>query len=200
MRDPENIVAIAALKPDYMGFIFYPDSPRCIGPETLAFLKNESLPDLQKTGVFVNAPVDDVIDDFHTYHLDFVQLHGEESPQYCHMLKQSGLRIIKAFGIGTDFDFSVVENYHEVDFFLFDTASAKYGGSGEPFHWEHLHYYTNDKPYFLSGGITPYHVQEIKSLDVRQRPFAVDINSRFESSPGYKDVASIHQFIQNLST
>ncbi len=198
MRDPENIAAIAALKPEYMGFIFYQKSPRCTGEDTLSFLIEDKIPDIQKVGVFVNAPTEEVIGAYRTYHLAFVQLHGDETPGYCRALKKSGLRIIKAFGITQQFNFSEVEKYSEVDFFLFDTATSSYGGSGETFPWDSLRHYTNDKPYFLSGGISPDHIQQLKSLDASITPYALDINSRFESSPGYKDIAHVRQFIQNI--
>ncbi len=195
MREPANIRELAALNPDYMGFIFYEQSKRFVGS-----LKPESLnidSRIKKTGVFVNAELDYIKDQIELFGLQAIQLHGGESPELCNSLRQTGCEVIKAFGISESFDFDTLNPYIPVvDFFLFDTASAQHGGTGISFNWQLLNEYKAQIPYFLSGGIDLAHRQEIQNIQ-DTRLYAIDINSRFELEPGLKDIDKIKKFIFN---
>lgn len=201
MRLAANIAAVAELQPDYLGFIFYEKSPRLISDVSAELIKY--IPSEIKTvGVFVNEDIEKVKDKVITLKLKAVQLHGSESPGYCAALKSDfpSLEVIKAFGIDEDFDFSALEPYLEVaDYFLFDTKTKAHGGSGKTFNWSVLDRYTYSKPYFLSGGIDLEHTTAIKNIN-DNRLYALDINSRFETEPGLKDVAKIKEFIKEMST
>jgi phosphoribosylanthranilate isomerase len=198
LRDEKNIQAVAALKPDLMGFIFYPESKRYVG-------KNFKLPEIRdislktKTvAVFVNETLDRVVEIVQTHQFNYIQLHGSESPQYCSNLAAKGLKILKAFGIHATFDWSLVLPYQDVcDFFLFDTSTKGYGGSGEKFEWNVLCQYAGSCPFFLSGGIGPNDVESIQNMNHKQ--FAgIDINSKFEVEPGLKDINLLENFLNQL--
>lgn len=198
MRNPSNIEELIKLKPDYIGFIFYPKSKRFIG---------EQIPDeiqalvpvyIQKVGVFVDEPFDHLLDKFKRNKLDMIQLHGSELPGYCERLKKLDIPVIKVFSIGSDFDFKSVCPYdHFCDFYLFDTASELYGGSGIKFDWKKLDEYKADKPFFLSGGIRPADFAEIKNIKHDQL-HAIDVNSGFEIEPGLKDIPRLKSFIDQF--
>lgn len=189
MRDAENIIELAALKPDYIGFIFYPPSKRYASQLDINILNQ--LTAIKKTGVFVDTEYTEIQKKVATYSLDAVQLHGNESPQLCLQLKQSGLEVIKAFGIDNTFDFSLLNDYNScVDFFLFDTKTDLHGGSGRTFDWQILTKYTLEKPYFLSGGLGADSINAIKQL-LDSRLYALDLNSRFELQPGLKDIEKL---------
>ncbi len=187
MRDAENIQDLAALKPDYMGFIFYPQSKRFIGESKLDSLSN--LPEtIKKTGVFVDASYEYIIKIANQYALDAVQLHGDEPPQLCKLLQQAGLEVIKAFGVNDGFYFYVTEPYQDsVDYFLFDTKNDEHGGSGRAFNWEVLKNYPYKTHYFLSGGIGLENIPNV-SLINDTRLYAIDLNSKFELKPAIKDI------------
>ena len=203
MTDAANITALAELKPDYMGLIFYPKSKRFVGELNIRLLETirESI---KLTGVFVNENLDLVINKIKQYHLKAVQLHGDETPQYCRLLRDQSsqanckIEIIKAFGIDANFDFNDLEAYVDVvDFFLFDTKTPAYGGSGIKFNWDILKNYQCKKQYFLSGGIDTEDMSELRLLnDVRI--YAVDLNSKFEISPGLKDIEKLRGAVDIL--
>jgi phosphoribosylanthranilate isomerase len=201
MRDPQNIYDVAALNPDYMGFIFYERSKRfirTINPSELSQLPEN----IAKVGVFVNHDLIDVVQKAKMYDLNFIQLHGQESADYVAALKQqflgTNIQLMKAFGIDDQFDFRDLEPYKDVvDYFLFDTQTPDHGGSGKIFDWKLLQNYTLDKPYFLSGGIGLESLEAIKSL-TDKRLHAVDVNSRFETAPGNKDVNKLKDFKRSL--
>lgn len=199
MREPENMKGVAALRPDYMGFIFYPGSKRFVAQlpvEALAALPTN----IKKTGVFVNQHLEEVISYVNQYQLDAVQLHGAEDPAFCAMLKKSlsGVEIIKAFGVGTNFNFDLLDKYvGQVDYFLFDTQTPEHGGSGELFDWSILQHYQLEVPFFLSGGIGPGSVEALKELEYKQL-YAIDVNSKFELAPGLKDIGLLTTFKHQL--
>jgi phosphoribosylanthranilate isomerase len=195
MYDPLNVKEIAEAKPDFMGFIFFPGSPRYVGEEPEMALFRNVPPGIKRIGVFVNEDNHKILDLSMRTGLDMIQLHGNESPVSCIQLKSSGLTIVKAFNIDKDFSFENLMQYMPVcDYFLFDTKSEKPGGNGKKFNWRILAEYSLDKPFLLSGGIGPDDVGVIKSVKNRGF-FAVDINSRFETAPGIKDVALVKTFI-----
>ncbi|WP_222844170.1 phosphoribosylanthranilate isomerase [Saccharicrinis aurantiacus] len=198
MRDSDNIKAVAALGPDYLGFIFYGKSPRFVEGIIDVELLNQLPNIITKTGVFVNAEFSYIKSCVNKYGLDAVQLHGNESPEFCASIQSLGLETIKAFQVSEEFDFSILDPYALcTDYFLFDTKTKTYGGSGHKFNWELLKQYNNQKPLFLSGGIDVDDASDILKLkDVNIH--AVDINSRFEIEPALKSVEKVKQFIQKI--
>jgi len=206
MKYQDNIEAVAALQPDYLGFIFYENSPRFI---------NVSIPKLskaiKKVGVFVNASIEYIVEKIKEHDLQAIQLHGHESREYCKQLKkfchsersEESLEIIKVFSIKDEFDFSVLKSYEEIcDFFLFDTKGKLPGGNGYTFNWSVLKNYPSTKPFFLSGGIGLEEVDKIKEFkksDVSKYCFAIDVNSKFEIEPGLKNIEKLKKIKSQLS-
>lgn len=202
MKLPDNIQAVAALRPDYLGFIFFRDSKRFVDGLTPSFVKN--LPtEIRRTGVFVNEELNKVAELAVLYGLNAVQLHGQEPAKYCIALKgllaDAGIELIKAFGVNEQFDFSTLNAYSNVvDYFLFDTQTPDHGGSGKTFNWALLENYKLSKPFFLSGGIGPDHMEQLKQIN-DPRLYAVDINSRFELAPGLKNTDQLKDFKNKLT-
>lgn len=193
MKFPENIREIASLQPDYMGFIFYEKSPRNF-ENTIPTIDKS----IQKVGVFVDASLKEILKKVNQYDLDLVQLHGDESPEFCHLLQENKLKVIKAFNIDNKFDFNILNTYNFCDYFLFDTKGTNYGGNGITFDWSVLENYQLDKPYFLSGGIGIENIEEVKSFlttDYSKNCIAVDCNSKLEISPGLKSTEKVNQHI-----
>ena len=198
MRNPENIFALAELKPDYLGLIFYPLSKRFVGDLDKSVLG--VLPkSIKLTGVFVDESLENVLEIVQKFNLSAIQLHGSESVEYCRELKRELTRtspfieieIWKAFGISSSFDFGTLNSFqNNVDSFLFDTKTVEHGGSGISFDWRVLSEYKLDKPFFLSGGISPENIQEVFNLNHKQL-LGVDLNSKFEIEPGLKDIDSL---------
>jgi phosphoribosylanthranilate isomerase len=196
MRDPDNIRQLLKLNPDFIGFILFPDSARYVGDDYT--IPNGISQSVKKIGVFVNATLQDVFSWKNRLSLDAIQLHGDESPEYCKELHEMRISIIKSFNIDADFDFSLLEKYIPwCEYFLFDAKTEVRGGSGRKFDWELLKSYPYDKPFFLSGGIGPEDVpsiRNIKGLSV----YAIDINSRFEDSPAMKNIKQVQFFFKEL--
>lgn len=197
MSKAANIAELANLHPHYMGFIFYPRSPRMmtsVSAELIRYVPET----IKTTGVFVNEELDKVEAMVKQHRLKAVQLHGNEGAAYCKNLQALNVEIIKAFGVDEDFDFAVLEAYTDaVDFFLFDTRTKNHGGSGKAFNWQLLDKYTLQKPYFLSGGIDLQHIDEIRKIDDK-RLYAIDLNSKFEIEPGLKDISKLQRFLKEL--
>lgn len=198
MKYPDNASAVATLAPDYMGFIFYKPSKRYCG-ETLTPEFVKTLPaSIIKTGVFVNESLEEVLRICSAYGFKAVQLHGHETPDFCLSCKKAGLEVIKVFHVGETMDWSILEPYKKVaDYFLFDTKTPEYGGSGNRFNWEILKEYDNEIPLFLSGGVDESILTELNILST-VKIYALDINSRFELEPGLKDVERIGKFAEGL--
>jgi phosphoribosylanthranilate isomerase len=198
LTDPSNVLEISKAGPDFIGYIFYQKSPRFVGtepdPELFRFIPQGT----KKVGVFVNEENQKILEISYRAELDLIQLHGSESPASCSWLRSFGLKVIKAFSLGQDFSFEPVYKYLPFcDYFLFDTKSEKPGGSGIKFNWDRLKEYTSDKPFFLSGGIGPEDSVICRTLENRGF-YAVDINSRFESEQGIKDVYLVRKFINEI--
>lgn len=202
MKYPDNISSVAALQPDYLGFIFYEHSSRFF---------NGTIPNLpqniKKVGVFVNASIEDIVEKVDVYNLDFVQLHGQESPEFCEKLKQNYVKnnaetalegIIKVFSIKDQFNFEELKPYDSVcDYFLFDTKGQLPGGNGYMFNWKVLRDYPSTKPYFLSGGIGLDEIHNLNNFlgsQESQYCHAIDVNSKFEIEPGRKNAALLNEF------
>ena len=189
LKHPDNIADVAALKPDYVGFICYSPSPRYadgLRAETLADLPGT----IYKTAVFVNEDAETITKLVDTYNFDAIQLHGNESPEFCRSFMDK-VDVIKAFGIDQDFDFGRLNAFAgNVDYFLFDTKTPKHGGSGQVFDWKLLDNYALDIPFFLSGGLSLDNLETIKNINHPQF-YGVDLNSRFEIEPGLKDISKL---------
>jgi phosphoribosylanthranilate isomerase len=199
MRDSENIRQLLELQPQYIGFIFYDQSPRFAGDELDQELLLSIPKQIRKVGVFVNSNFDHILKTVRKYGLDWVQLHGSETPEFCRQLRSKGIGIIKAFALGADFNFRQLYNYKQhCDYFLFDTMGAAPGGNGKTFDWRLLDQYDNEKPFFLSGGIELKHLDLLPELS-HLNLHAIDINSRFETGPGMKDIAKIKLLIDHLA-
>lgn len=193
MTDGENIRQTEQLGVDFIGFIFYPRSPRFLF-EMPTYLPVRS----RRIGVFVNESKDNILMYADRFGLDYIQLHGNESPEFCHNLQAAGMKLIKAFSIATPRDLSSVSAYEGLcQYYLFDTKTPQYGGSGNQFDWTLLNRYTVNTPFLLSGGINQYSAAAIRNFH-HPRMAGVDINSRFESSPGLKDIGRIQTFISEL--
>lgn len=195
LKYPENIRDVLALAPDYVGFIFHPSSKRYIGQLDAEWVAG--LQGTKKTGVFVNSPLDVVQVAVNDYGFQAVQLHGDESPDYCSAISENHpIETIKAFGVSETFDWSLLEAYeHAVDYYLFDTQSTQYGGTGRAFNWNLLANYPSTKPYFLSGGLSPENIRDVLLLK-DDRLLAVDLNSKFEINPGIKDIELLKKTFQ----
>jgi phosphoribosylanthranilate isomerase len=195
MRDAQNILAIADLRPNWMGFIFYPDSPRYVGVD---FKMPEVRPEINRVGVFVNAPVEDILGKAALYGLNTIQLHGQESPEDCLKIKLSGLQVIKVFHMDGNFEFSTTDVYSGfADYFLFDTRGKNPGGNAIKFDWSLLEQYQGKTPFFLSGGITLNDFSAISQIS-NQLLTGIDVNSGAELSPAYKSPEMVSKFINLL--
>jgi len=201
MRSASNIKSLVEEPIDFIGFIFYPKSLRYVKD-----LDNDiinSIPDtVSKVGVFVNEMPSRVLLYIKQYGLNYVQLHGDEDAHYCQFIKRKSpdVKVIKSFNISNKGDLKITEDYkNSCDYFLFDTKSADYGGSGMKFDWSVLDAYTDDTPFFLSGGISLDDVDRIKEFTHTQL-YALDINSKFETEPGIKDIELIKQFIEKIQS
>lgn len=198
INDYNTLIQLNALEPNYLGFIFYEPSPRCLTLDKTV-LRNVN-PSILKIGVFVNEDYLKVVEKCKLFNLQGVQLHGEESIEYLILLKSllPELIISKAFLIDYTFDFNQLLPYSDlVDYFLFDSKSDLYGGSGKKFNWQKLEEYNLNKPFFLSGGIEVNDLNKIKEINHPQF-IGVDINSKFEIAPGIKNIELIKKFKEQL--
>lgn len=195
MKFTANRQAVEKLPVDFLGFIFYPESKRFVGDVTDPGLFNSSK---IKVAVFVNENIFEILGLAKNLGFEYIQLHGKENPETCRILKKQGLKVIKAFNLNEDFDFSVLEAYDKsVDYFLFDTKSSLPGGSGKKFNWSILEKYSGKKPFFLSGGIKPEDAETIKQLE-HSKLMGIDLNSGFENEPGVKNADELETFIRQL--
>jgi phosphoribosylanthranilate isomerase len=199
----DEALALSKAGVNYVGFIFYPASKRyALHTLSLDQIKSVQLPGVLKVGVFVNEPLEKVIATATEAGLDMVQLHGDETPNYCKEMANH-YPVIKAFRISEtdDVAYKISEYLEDIDYLLFDTASSVYGGSGISFDWKKLANATGQKPYFLSGGIGPDDVSKITSFvesDAAGNCTAVDVNSKFETVPGKKNIQQLQSFIPTI--
>lgn len=205
MKYPENILEVGSLLPDYMGFIFWEKSARYF---------DGIMPDLpksiQKVGVFVNALPSEILEKIEKYDLQAIQLHGQESVEFCLDLKNKiesntsikQVKIIKVFSVNEDFDFTILKPFEDVcDYFLFDTKGKLPGGNGITFDWKVLKNYTSTKPFFLSGGIGLDEMEAVNEILKTNLPIhAIDVNSKFEIEPGLKNVQLCKDAINRVSS
>jgi len=212
MKKSENIREAAALHPDYLGFIFYEKSPRNFQGEIPKIDLN-----IKKTGVFVNASVNFIVAKVEKYNFQTIQLHGNETPEFCEELKvalnetksyknSASTEIIKVFSIKDEFDFNRLKPFEgKVDYFLFDSKGKNKGGNGITFNWEVLKDYPSSTPFFLSGGIGLEEVGQIAEFQTYLQKIgkekllvAIDVNSRFEIEPGVKNIEDLALFQKKL--
>ena len=198
MKYLENIHDISTLEPDYLGFIFWKKSARNFHLKELPKLDAS----IKKVGVFVNATLVELQEKAREFELNAVQLHGNESVDFCKSVKKLNIETIKAFSVDNDFDFSQLKAYENaVDYFLFDTKGKLPGGNGTTFDWHLLENYTLEKPFFLSGGIGLSETTKIKDFlqsKEAQHCYAIDVNSRFELEPGLKNKIELEKFKKSL--
>lgn len=194
MKLENNISEISKLKPDFMGFIFWPKSKRFFNEKSIR-ISNK----INKVGVFVNQDYDFIIDKINNFKLDFIQLHGEEDYQFCKKIKTQ-CKVIKVFNIESDFDFEILSSFESVcDYFLFDTKGDSYGGNGIKFDWKLLKKYPSKKPFLLSGGIDVTDFTEILKIKELKIPLiGIDINSKFEFEPGFKNIKKVKELIKKM--
>ena len=197
----KNTSEVAALKPDYLGFIFWKPSKRYF-EGTMPSIPHS----IKKVGVFVDATILEIAEKVKTFGLLLVQLHGKETAAFCDELKKAipQIKIIKVFSIKDNFDFSQLKHFEDLcDYYLFDTKGKLPGGNGYSFNWEVLKKYPSTKPYFLSGGIGLVEVESIKAF--MKRPESkycevIDVNSKFEDEPGLKNIEKLKKLNKVLST
>ena len=189
----ENINQVAALKPDYIGHIFWEKSLRYVNNITPNINK-----EIKKTGVFFNSITQDVINKIDKHNLTCVQLHGDESPQFCNEILDTGIQVIKSFRIDDNFDFNILKNYEDYcDIFLFDSKSELPGGTGKSFNWKNLKKYNLKKGFFISGGIGLNSIESLIELFKMDLPiYGIDVNSKFEDENHLKKIDELKTFIE----
>ena len=188
MKYPDNILEVGALLPDYMGFIFWEKSARYFDGVIPELPKS-----IKKVGVFVNETVEIILAKAQKNDLQAIQLHGNESVEFCQDLKNkidNTIEIIKVFSVDDTFNFEVLKPFETVcDYFLFDTKGKLPGGNGTTFDWKVLEKYPSSKPFFLSGGIGIEEMEAVKEIAKTNLPlYAIDVNSKFEIEPGLKNI------------
>ncbi|GGD31270.1 phosphoribosylanthranilate isomerase [Flavobacterium orientale] len=198
MNNQENTLSISELQPDFLGFIFWKDSIRFC--EEII----ENIPDdILKVGIFVDADYNDIVDKVIAHKLNLVQLHGNESPDFCTEIRKTNIKVIKSIKIDNELNFNEL-NYNKdcVDYFIFDTKGELPGGNGTTFEWEILNDYNEDIPFFLSGGISLNDWPKLEKFlqsKAAKNCFAIDINSQFEEEPGIKNKQKIKEFQEKLN-
>lgn len=191
LKFEQNLIDVASLDIDMVGYNFYEPSPRYV-QNTLPNIPSK----IKKVGVFVNASESTILLKANEYNLDYVQLHGDESPEFCKKIKET-IPVIKVFRVDDLFDFNLTYEYEFCDFFLFDTASKQFGGSGQKFDWSILKKLDIKVPFLLSGGIGADDLDDILKIE-HPKFIGIDINSKFEVSPGLKDVEKVKNFVSGV--
>lgn len=204
MTQVQQVKQLDELGVEFAGFIFYPKSPRYVFKHIPAIEIKRIKGNINKVGVFVNADANEIFRTIDDCGLYVVQLHGDETPRFCETISDY-ITVVKAFRLSeTDNIEWMVKDYQDVvDMFLFDTEGAGYGGTGKKFNWDKLKGMNIRKPFFLSGGIEPNDVSMIKDFTnepVAKNLFSLDINSKFEISPGVKDMDLVKQFVDALKS
>ena len=203
MTNADQVLQLDEMGVEFAGFIFYPKSPRYVykfmpRPE----IKKIKGKGINKVGVFVNATVEEVLEAVDDCGLYLVQLHGDETPKYCEKIANY-VTVVKAFRLREDDNVLwKVKDYQDIaDMFLFDTEGAGYGGTGRKFDWNMLKGLNIGKPFFLSGGIESDDTDKLKEFmkdPVAKDLFSIDVNSKFETSPGVKDMEKLRGFIKSV--
>lgn len=190
LRRPEDIEAANVAKPDYVGFIFVPETKRYVKPDLAASFRRDLAADIQTVGVFVNAPIEEIVAIYQAGTIDLVQLHGEEDQAYiAHLKGQVDQHIIKSVAVGDE----LVVDPNQADYLLFDSLSPSRGGSGKIFDWQMVSAY-QEKPFFLAGGLGVENIEEALKV---VRPYAVDASSSLETD-GVKDPVKMQEFVAKI--
>jgi len=202
MTDVDQVKQLDEMGVEFCGFIFYPKSPRFVFKYMPAINIKKIKGHINKVGVFVNAPSEEILQTVDSCGLYLVQLHGDESPKTCEKISDY-ISVIKAFRLAEDDNILwKIKDYKDVvDMFLFDTEGVGYGGTGKKFNWDALLGLDIDKPFFLSGGIQPDDIPALRAFSkdpVAKDLFSIDVNSRFEISPGVKDMDKLGTFVREL--
>ena len=202
MRAIDNLKQLVFLDIDLVGFIFHPPSKRHVEADGIdtTVLKNIKVNHLgiEKVGVFVNKEFDFIIEKVKEFQLDAVQLHGEESFSFCNKIKKKGIKVIKAFSISDNFNFRNLAPFSfSCDLFLFDTKGKLPGGNGVPFDWTLIEKYQEETPFLLSGGIGPDSLEALAKFSHPQWA-GIDVNSKFETVPGQKNIDQLKSFIERF--
>lgn len=193
MRDEENINQLLALDVDYMGLIFYDKSKRYVQHLSKNLVEEIALSNTVLVGVFVNATEDEILEKSREFQLEYIQLHGEEPVGLGLALKKHGLKLIKVFSIENELPQKGLNQWMSIaDFFLFDTKTPLYGGSGKKFKWDILKNYVGEKPFLLSGGVSLEDINEIMALNL-PKLMGIDVNSKLELKPGLKNIKKIKE-------
>ena len=196
MREPQNIADLLELRPDFMGLIFWPKSSRCVPFNAQEYVK-QKFDNVTKVGVFVNEGFDAVLRYAKEFNLGAIQLHGDESPDFCARIPKE-YKVLKAFGIAGSADLDKLAPYADcVDFFLFDYKTKGYGGSGQKFDWSILNDARIQKPFLLSGGLGPDDAATVKSLNISNM-IGIDLNSKFEDAPAQKNIGKLRTFLAEV--
>lgn len=203
MRDIENINQLQELDIDFMGIIRYPKSKRFVDDSQKEKVAQQTM-NKGTVGVYVNETLENILQDFIPLQLDVIQLHGDEDPAFAKALLEIDIKVFKAFQINKTFDFKSLEPWEKLAseftgklFFLFDTATPNYGGSGKKFNWSILDSYNGEVPFLLSGGISKDDAKAVKEIK-HDMFLGVDLNSKFETEPGVKNIEEIKTFIEKL--
>jgi phosphoribosylanthranilate isomerase len=202
MTQLDQVKKLDEMGVDLAGFIFYPKSPRFVGNHLAGEQLKKAKLRLGKVGVFVHATYEEVMRSVDEYGLDMVQLHGDETPRFCEQLANY-ISVIKVFRVAENDPVEWIMKPYEdsCDMFLFDTLGVGYGGTGKKFNWDILKTVPMDKLFFLSGGIEPEDTDKLKEFEQgpwAKKLFAADINSKFEISPGVKDLKKVEKFVEEL--
>ena len=203
MRDIENINQLQELDIDFMGIIRYSKSKRFVDDSQKEKVAQQTM-NKGTVGVYVNESLENILKDIIPLQLDVIQLHGDEDSAFAKALLEIDIKIFKAFQITDDFDFNSLKEWEELAaqyvgklFFLFDTATPNYGGSGKKFNWSILDSYKGEVPFLLSGGISKDDVALVKEFK-HNMFLGIDLNSKFETEPGVKNIEEIKTFIEKL--
>ena len=196
MRQLENIQAVSALGTDWMGFIHFPKSKRHITLGDLKITLATVPKNIKKVGVVVNESIETIVE-LVALGIDYIQLHGKESPEVCQNVG-TFTKVIKAFSVSNSFDFEVTKPYEGTcDYFLFDAKGRYRGGNGIQYDWDILKEYTGDTPFLLSGGIGAADAERIKAFQ-HTKCVGIDVNSGFEIEPALKDITLLKTFVKKL--
>ncbi len=198
IKSQENISFLSKANIDMVGLNFYSPSIRYISDKIDPSVFDQFNTSVKRVGVFVNENQDTIFEISRKFKLDYIQLHGDEDSKFCDIIAEQ-VPIIKVFRIDEKFDFATIRNFTSATYFLFDTQTKQYGGSGKKFNWEVLIQYNEHVPFLLSGGIGPSDYPQI--LEIAHPRFAgIDINSKFEIHPGSKDKNLTIPFIETIKT
>jgi phosphoribosylanthranilate isomerase len=196
LKYPGNIGEVLKLKPAFVGFNFYTSSPRYVKPEILLDIQDYDFGETKKVGVFVDESIDRIFDAAHQYNLDYVQLHGNETPEAVRLIGKK-IKVIKAVGVETKKDIEELERFKNAcDYLLLDKKSPLHGGTGQTFDWNLLEYYTLHMRFFVAGGISPKNIDQAQALKHRWLK-GLDLNSGFEDSPGLKNIEKLKVVLEN---